>query len=138
MNNTIIPTDLTPIAAAVLRVTTGGFLLAHGLIKIFVFTPAGTVAFFESIGFPGIFAYPVMAAEVGLGVALVLGIKTRWAALAALPIMIGAIVPHAGNGFLFSNSGGGWEFPVFWSLVLVVQAMLGGGAYAVGAARSEN
>ncbi|CAH0350455.1 DoxX family protein [Sphingobium sp. CECT 9361] len=117
---------------ALLRVTSGGLLLTHGLIKVLVFTPAGTAGFFESIGFPGILAYPVMAGEIGLGLALILGFMTRWAALAALPIMIGAIVPHAGNGFTFSNTGGGWEYPVFWAIALAVQAMLGDGAYAIG------
>jgi putative oxidoreductase len=115
-----------------LRVTSGTLLLAHGLIKVLVFTPAGTVGFFESIGFPGFLAYPVMAGEIGLGLALVLGIQTSWAALAAMPILIGSILPHAANGFTFSNPGGGWEFPVFWSILLVAQAMLGGGAYAIG------
>ncbi|MBA3055905.1 MAG: DoxX family protein [Sphingomonadales bacterium] len=117
---------------ALLRVTSGALLLTHGLIKLLVFTPAGTAGFFESIGFPGILAYPVMAGEIGLGLALILGFMTRWAALAALPIMIGAIVPHAGNGFTFSNTGGGWEYPVFWAIALAVQAMLGDGAYAIG------
>jgi putative oxidoreductase len=125
-------TDRTAQGIALLRITSGGFLLAHGLIKLLVFTPAGTVGFFESIGFPGLLAYPVMAGEIGLGLALVLGFMTRWAALAALPILLGSIIPHAGNGFLFSNEHGGWEFPVFWSILLVVQAMLGGGAYALG------
>lgn len=124
-------TDSTSKAIALLRVTSGGLLLTHGLIKLFVFTPAGTAGFFESIGFPGILAYPVMAGEIGLGLALILGFMTRWAALAALPIMIGAIVPHAANGFTFSNPGGGWEYPVFWTIALVAQAMLGGGAYAI-------
>lgn len=123
--------DFTPQAAALLRVTSGGFLLAHGLIKVLVFTPAGTAGFFASIGFPGWLAYPVMAGEIGLGLALILGFMTRWAALAALPIVIGSIIPHAGNGFLFSNPKGGWEFPVFWSIVLVVQAMLGDGVWTV-------
>ncbi len=112
--------------------TSGALLLTHGLIKLLVFTPAGTAGFFESIGFPGILAYPVMAGEIGLGLALILGFMTRWAALAALPIMIGAIVPHAANGFTFSNTGGGWEYPVFWAIALAVQAMLGDGAYAIG------
>jgi putative oxidoreductase len=124
-------TNLTPQAVALLRMTSGGLLLAHGLIKVFVFTPAGTAGFFESIGFPGFLAYPVMAGEIGLGLALVLGFLTRWAAIAALPIMLGAIVPHAANGFTFSNPGGGWEFPVFWAIALIVQAILGGGAYAI-------
>lgn len=125
--------DSTSQAIALLRITSGALLLTHGLIKFFVFTPAGTVGFFESIGFPGVLAYLVMAGEIGLGLALVLGIMTRWAALAALPILTGSIIPHAANGFTFSNPGGGWEFPVFWSILLVAQAMLGGGTYALGA-----
>jgi uncharacterized membrane protein YphA (DoxX/SURF4 family) len=46
-------------------------------------------------------------------------------------------VPHAGNGFLFSSPNGGWEFPVFWTLVLIVVALLGGGAWAVDGAGPE-
>jgi putative oxidoreductase len=125
-------TDYVPQATALLRVTSGGFLLTHGLIKLLIFTPAGTAGFFESIGFPGALAYPVMAGEILLGLALIAGFMTRWAALAALPILIGSIIPHAGNGFLFSNPNGGWEFSVFWSIILLVQAMLGDGAYAIG------
>ena len=123
--------DYTREAAALLRITSGGFLLAHGLIKLLVFTPAGTAAFFESIGFPGILSYPVIGGEILLGLAMLVGFQTRLAALAALPILIGATVPHAGNGFLFSSPNGGWEFPVFWILVLIVVALLGGGAWAV-------
>lgn len=124
-------TNYIPEATALLRVTSGGFLLTHGLIKLLVFTPAGTAGFFESIGFPGFLAYPVMAGEILLGLALVAGFMTRLTALAALPILIGSIIPHAGNGFLFSNPNGGWEFSVFWAIMLIVLAMLGDGAYAV-------
>ena len=42
-----------PYAILALRVTTGALFLFHGLVKVFVFTPAGTVGFFESIGLPG-------------------------------------------------------------------------------------
>lgn len=115
-----------------MRVTSGALLLTHGLAKLLVFTPAGTAGFFESIGFPGFLAYPVIAGEIGLGLALIVGFMTRWAALAAMPIMIGAIIPHAANGYSFSNPGGGWEYPVFWAVTLVVQAIFGDGAYAVG------
>lgn len=124
-------TSLAPQAAALLRITSGAALLTHGLTKLLVFTPAGTAQFFESIGFPGGLAYPVMVGEIALGMALVIGFMTRWASLAALPIMVGAIVPHVGNGFSFSNPGGGWEYPAFWSIVLVVTALLGDGAFAV-------
>lgn len=121
----------TQIATTLLRVTSGSMLLVHGLTKLLVFTPAGTAGFFESIGFPGFLAYPVMAGEIVLGLAMILGVYSRLAALAALPIMVGAIIPHAGAGFSFSNPGGGWEYPVFWSLVLIVQALLGDGALAM-------
>jgi len=131
-NLTASQTNLTDHGIALLRVTSGGLLLTHGLIKVLVFTPAGTAGFFESIGFPGVLAYPVMAGEIVLGAALVLGLMTRLAALLALPILLGAIIPHAGNGFTFSNPGGGWEFPVFWTVALAVQAMLGGGNFAIG------
>lgn len=56
-----------------------------------------------------------------------LGSYTRWISLALVPLLLGATWVHAGNGWLFSNEGGGWEFPVFWMLALLVQAGLGGG-----------
>ena len=66
-NLTASQTNLTDHGIALLRVTSGGLLLTHGLIKVLVFTPAGTAGFFESIGFPGVLAYPVMAGEIVLG-----------------------------------------------------------------------
>ncbi len=123
--------DRMALAATLLRVTLGTFLIIHGLLKVVVFTPAGTAQFFESIGFPGVLAYPVMLGELGLGLALILGLMTRWAALLAVPILLGSIVPHFGNGFIFSNPGGGWEFSLFWTVALIVQALLGDGAYAL-------
>src|SRR3712207_6541578 len=72
-----------PYAAFLLRVSLGAMLLAHGFLKLLVFTPAGTVAFFESIGYPGAFAYLVIAGELAGGAALLLGFMTRTAALAS-------------------------------------------------------
>ncbi len=122
---------LTPHGIALLRVGLGVMALAHGLLKIFVFTIPGTVGYFESLGYPGLFAYTVIAAELMGGTALILGIKTRLVALALVPILIGATITHADNGWVFSSPNGGWEFPAFWTLALVVQAMLGDGAWRV-------
>lgn len=118
-------------AALLLRLSLGALFLSHGLMKLFVFTPAGTVQYFESIGYPGFVAYLVILGEIGGGAALVLGLWTRVIALALLPIMIGATLQHIGNGWLFSVQGGGWEFPVFWIAMLGVQVLLGDGAYAL-------
>jgi putative oxidoreductase len=124
------------LAATILRVSMGTLFLAHAWMKIALFTPAGTVAFFESLGFPGFLAYVVIAAELAGGVALILGLWTRWVALALLPILVGSIYPHWSAGFFFSNEGGGWEFPAFWAVALVVQALLGGGAWALSRERA--
>ena len=121
-----------PYAALILRVSLGGLLLAHGLLlKVFTFGLAGTVGFFESIGYPGFFAYLVILGEIGGGLALILGLWTRWIALLMIPILIGATLQHIGNGWLFSAAKGGWEFPAFWTVTLIVQALLGDGAYAL-------
>lgn len=119
-------------AALTLRVSLGVLFIAHGLLKVLVFTPAGTVGFFESLGLPGALAYVTIAAELAGGVALILGLWTRWVSLALVPILIGAIVfAHGANGWLYSNEGGGWEFPAFWAVALIVQSLLGDGAFAV-------
>ncbi len=124
-------TSTAPLAATLLRVTLGVAFLAHGLLKVLVFTPAGTVAFFESQGFPGVTAYAVIFAEIAGGIALILGLHTRAVALALVPVLLGAALVHLPNGWVFSNPGGGWEFPVFWVFANLVQALLGDGAYAL-------
>jgi putative oxidoreductase len=122
----------TPYAAFLLRVSMGVLFLAHGgLLKLGTFGIAGTMGFFGSLGYPPIFGAIVIAAEIGAGLALIAGIGVRAVSLLALPIMIGATVQHAGNGWLFSAAGGGWEFPAFWTLLLLVQAGLGAGAFAL-------
>ncbi|MFQ5468415.1 MAG: DoxX family protein, partial [Kiloniellaceae bacterium] len=96
-----------------------------------VFTIPGTVGFFESVGFPGWLAYLTMAGEIGGGTLLILGLFTRWIALGLLPVLLGAMQVHFGNGWVFTNQGGGWEYPAFLAVSAVVQALLGNGAYAL-------
>lgn len=128
----MIDTRTAPFAALLLRVTLGVWFLVHAGLKIFVFTPAGTAQFFGSLGLPPSLAYLVMLIEVVVGVALILGIWTRLAALAGIPGLLGAIVTvHGAAGFFFNNPNGGWEFPAFWIIALLVQALLGDGAYAL-------
>ncbi len=122
---------LTPYAATLLRVSLGALALAHGLLKIFIFTPAGTVGFFASLGLPAVLAYATIGIEVVGGILLIAGVFTRYVSIAMIPILLGAVVVHSGAGWLFSNEGGGWEFPAFWAAALVVQAMLGDGAFAL-------
>ena len=129
---------LTDYAALLLRVSMGVMFIAHGFVlKVLTFTPAGTAKYFESIGYPGILGYLVIAAEIAGGLALIAGYKVRLVALAFVPLMLGAAQQHVGNGWVFSAPGGGFEFPVFWAVALVVQALLGNGAYAIANGEAE-
>lgn len=114
-----------------LRIALGGMFLSHGLLKLFVFTLAGTAAFFTSVGFPAFTAYVVVPAEILAGVALLVGFQVRLVALAGLPILLGTVAVHAGNGWLFSNPKGGWEYPVYLIVTSLAVALLGGGRLAV-------
>ena|SRR5690554_969539 len=120
-----------PLGALLLRLTLGVAFVAHGLMKVFMFTIPGTVAYFESLGYPGLFAYLVILAEIGGGLLLILGVQVRLIALLLLPTMIGALLEHTGNGWVFSAEGGGWEYPVFWIAALLAQTLIGPGAYAL-------
>lgn len=123
-------------AALLLRVALGVMFLAHSVVlKYLTFTLSGTAQFFESIGLPGWLAYLVFAAEAVGGVLLILGIQVRVVALALLPILIGAVWVHSGNGWVFTSANGGWEYPLYLVVLTLVQALIGEGAFAVAPSR---
>ena len=124
-------TRMAPYAALLLRLALGVMFLAHGLLKIMVFTPAGTAGFFASLGLPGWFAYPVMGAEVLGGLLLIAGFQTRYVALALVPVLIGSLWVHSGNGWLFTSENGGWEYSLFLTFAALGSAMLCDGAYSL-------
>ena len=125
-------TRTAPYAALLLRVGMGVMFLAHGAaLKLGTFGLAGTMGFFGSLGYPPVLGAVVTFAEILGGIALILGVQVRLVSLLFLPIMIGATVQHLPAGWLFTAPGGGWEFPAFWTLALIVQAGLGAGAYAL-------
>ncbi|MEM1362519.1 MAG: DoxX family protein [Pseudomonadota bacterium] len=119
-----------PDAVLLLRVAAGLLFLAHGLLKALVFTIPRTVGYFESMGFPGYFAYLTIIAELFGGLALIAGLKTFWGAVALLPVMLGATFVLSGTGWNLAN-GGGWEFPAFWAVTLVTIALLGNRTFAL-------
>jgi hypothetical protein len=56
------------------------------------------------------------------GLLLILGIQTRWVALALSPILVGAIWVHSANGWLFASPDGGWEYPLYLFVLCIAQA----------------
>ncbi|MCB1483217.1 MAG: DoxX family protein [Rhodobiaceae bacterium] len=127
----MIDTKLAPYGALLLRLALGVMFIAHALLKVFVFTIPGTVGFFQSLGYPAAFAYLTIFAELAGGVALIAGIAPRLVALALVPILIGAMLVHLPNGWVFSAEHGGWEYPAFLAVTAVVQFLIGDGAAAL-------
>jgi len=120
------------IAAFLLRLALGGMFLAHSLVlKLFIYTLPGTAQFFTSIGLPGWFAYVVFLVEAVGGTMLILGVQVRWVSLALLPIVAGATWAHWGNGWMFGYTNGGWEYPLYLTVLAAVQVLLGEGAFAL-------
>lgn len=127
----MIDASTAPSAALILRVALGVLFLAHGLLKLLVYKPAGAYGYFQSIGVPCGLAYVTMAVELIGGTALIVGVVPRYVALALIPLILGTIVTvHGKNGWVFSNKDGGWEYPVFWASALFVQFLPGDDAWA--------
>lgn len=129
---------LVPYAVLLLRVALGIMFLAHSVIlKLFTYGLPSTAKFFESVHLPGWLAYLTFACEGIGGALLVLGIQTRWAALALSPFLLGAVISvHLANGWVFTSTGGGWEYPAYLFVLSLAQALLGDGAWALWPSRS--
>ncbi len=125
------PDGAVHLGATLLRVALGTMWIAHALLKLLVFTLPGTAQYFASIGLPGMLAYPVFAAELLGGLALLLGIYARQVALALLPIMVAAAWVHVPNGWVHTSPNGGWEYPVFLVVASLVLWLVGDGAWAL-------
>lgn len=128
-----------PYAALLLRVVMGIMFIMHGLyLKVFVFTMAGAAGYFESLGLPGMLAWVVMLAETIGGILLILGLYTKpVAGVLGLLLLAAAFFGHGGNGWLFSNANGGWEFPVFWAIACFALALMGPGAHSMGMTKAQ-
>ena len=134
----MVDENTAPYSALLLRVAMGILFILHGAyLKIFVFTLAGTGQYFESLGLPGWFGWAVMLYETIGGVALILGVYARWVALfLGVHLLFAAYFGHAANGWLFTNTDGGYEYPLFWAIACFALTLLGDGAYALKARRA--
>lgn len=125
----------TAAAATLLRFGLGAVALAHGLLKVLVYTMPGTVAFFVGHGYPAALAWLVTGAELAGGLGLLAGVAARWASAGLVPVFAGAALTVAPNGWVFdSPGGGGWEFAALLTLAAVASALIGPGYLALGPA----
>jgi putative oxidoreductase len=130
MGDAMIDNRTAAYAALVLRLSLSFLFFAH-LYRKFGVTGFDTWwSNTSKAGYADWTLYYTLAAESAGAVLLLLGIYTRYVSLLALPVLI-AITYHwaVRRGFWFSD--GGAEFTLAWTMMLVAQALLGDGAYAV-------
>ena len=116
--------------ATLLRVALGTMWISHALLKVLVFTLPGAAKFFDSVGLPGFLVYPVVAAEILGGLAILAGFYGRQVSLLLTPILAVAAWVHFPNGWVFTAPNGGWEYPVFLLVASLAHGLLGDGAFA--------
>jgi putative oxidoreductase len=120
--------------ATLLRLIMGVVYIMHAYLAVVVFGPAGMIAYQAKNGVP--FAevgtwYLILAHGLG-GICLVLGLFTRWAALANVPVMLGALLfVHLKNGFWAHTNPSGYEYVLVLLVVSLAVAMIGSGALAL-------
>ena len=117
--------------ATVLRLGLGTVWIAHALFKLLVLSIPGFATWLGSRGLPIFMAWPVFLLEIIGGTMILLGFYGRYVSVALIPILLVAIWTHAANGWLHTNQGGGWEFPVFLVLASVAHILIGDGRYAM-------
>jgi putative oxidoreductase len=113
---------------ALVRIMTGVIFIAHGYMKFFVMGIPGTTGFFAQVGIPapGIMALLVATLEVVGGIALVLGLLTRLAALGLAINMLGAIFFVRLKGGFFAPNGA--EFEILLCVTCLALVIAGAGA----------
>jgi putative oxidoreductase len=99
--------------------------------------PAGTAGYMQAMGVPGILLWPTIALEVLGGIALAIGYKTRYAALAlAIFSLLAAFIFHR-------NFGDQMQMIMFLKNVaiaggLLLLAVSGRTAYSLDSKRNQN
>lgn len=127
---------LPSLAWPLVRVVVGLMLIPHGAQKLFGwfggYGLSATGQYFESsLGMsPGVlWAGLAGSVEFFGGLALVLGLLTRPAALGIAVFMAVALTVHIPNGFLWTN--GGVEYPLMWGILALAIVLRGGGEWSL-------
>ena len=115
---------LQPLALLVLRLALAAVMIAHGSQKVFGGMPRHALLV-SSIGLPAWLAYLSAAAEFGGGILVLLGVLTRFAALAiTIDLMVAIVKIHFKAGL---RGPGGFEFPLSVAAIAFALIFFGAG-----------
>ena len=119
-----------PVSWLLLRLTAGLMLLPHGWPKLMmgIGATANMALVKRGISPAEPLAVALIAIETLGGLCIALGLFTRfWAAAAVIEMAV--IVYHHLPKFGWTNPG--YEYPLFWGIVMLAIALRGGGAYSL-------
>jgi putative oxidoreductase len=124
---------LQPFGALVMRLILGGILIAHGYSKII---PRGALYSFAQfvvhLGLPAWTGYLSAFTEFFGGMLLVLGLLTRFAALAAaIDMSVAFVKVHLHAGLTGHAGQQGLEFPLALLALALMLVFTGGGLLAI-------
>jgi len=131
----IFDTDGLNIGLALLRITVGIVIIAHGYNHIWGGGKIqGTAGWFESMGLkPGIaHAWMASITELGAGTLLILGLLTPLGAAGVTGVMVVAwITAHRTNGFFIFKPGQGWEYVMVLAVTGIAIGAMGPGEWSL-------
>jgi putative oxidoreductase len=123
------------IGLLIVRVVLGAFVAAHGIQKATHLWGGGGLeassAEFRADGFAGgkVTAFIAAGTQIAAGVALVAGLLTPLASAGVIAVMGIATIVKFGSGFWSQN--GGYEYPLFLTVLGVAVAWTGPGALSL-------
>jgi putative oxidoreductase len=127
----MIDNRFAPYGVFILRAALGVMFVAHAYLKIAVFTVPGFAGFLTQVGFPAFLAWPIILAELVGGIAILTGFYSRIVSVLLLPVLLGALLVHAPNGWVFNAPNGGWEYPAVLAAAALAHILIGDGAFAI-------
>jgi putative oxidoreductase len=134
---------MSPYGATLLRIALGVIFAMNGYFFLYVLEPTGAAQFINIPGLLGeALAWYLIVTHIVGGLMLMVGLKTRWAALANIPVILIALFQvHVYHGLLMTCTivdavGGkahpvGLEYPLLVLAATAALALQGGGALAM-------
>ena len=113
-------------AVVLLRVAVSLFMMAHGLMRLYLGTVGGFGEFLNSKGFMigGMLAWTITILEIAAGAMMAFGLFVKWiAAVFIIELITGIFLVHLPNGwFVVGATQGGMEYSTLLIIALIVTA----------------
>ena len=128
--------NFNDLALLLLRLALGSIMWAHGAQKLLGLFgghgPQGFVRFVASLDMPPALGWLVIAIEFFGGIAIVLGVLSRLAALGFAVVMVVAIAKvHWASGFFLGPKSTGFEYQILLGAAALAIFLAGPGRYAL-------